>query len=775
MSSLSEIELAIRPEQNTDRDYIPVDTVQFTKVNAVSLKSLTIPGSSIPTVADVLSLKYREKGIARLVAKTATNFTSITAGLPGTDPLILPYCFAITIAGLPTTDGMQPFNGTFYITSAYQYFPGSDYNLEFSIPSITTEFFDIVDQDVLDAASFTIGVADYYQVFEQKNSEDSILNGLCHGQYVEAYLPERYLTLDPDVQAVDFSATNMILYSDTAHLGPETAAMQVVELKWDSTEEKTYLLTNLLDVTGQDQFNLIKVGDRLRIELLVIDLGNGLYQSVDIRMAVTSTVDKVELTDVTGNKYGKIWFDNISITDATYDYDKVASGTPNEYVQIADVYTSRPQTLLFVDGTLTTRIHDSDVTIDTNENLIIPGQYYDLSFVNSESFKTGSTQTASAIISSSGGVVDVAITEKPSGGGFAVDMYYGDVTDMMIEAAMGGRWTDKLITNDVVPIAASDIIEMTDATVAEQLRVGYPIRLSGSVQYRTVNQSKEYSNNGVFIITAIKSYGPVYRFKLAKSLDTPLSANELFIEEPTNDDYSLQCSVCENGLRSNAFKVEKIEYANAPFVTLFSGQKIQAMNIVLAEKAIITMDVTFDGSGYNGVGRTYPYTGNVIPFMKKGARTISAASTNNFFVRNGVATVLNSFTWSAKGLTDVKGALGTPFARTIARNPLDTETKYSLDFNSVALKQKYLRGCLEQDLLFTIGNSPECEDIQEEDAYTYYSARNIPANMDTATKAKTGQLMLDFQSGFEKIRKIGDPYYGYRDVVCSWSRFDKVV
>lgn len=766
MSSVSTIELAIRSEQNTDRNYIPVDTVQFTKVNAVSLKALTIPGGSIPTVSDVLSLKYKEKGVAQLIVTTATNFTSITAGLPGTDPLILPYCFAVTITGLPINDGMQPFNGTFFITAAYQLL---DYILELSIPSITTEFFDITDPDVLDAATFSIGVTDYYQVFEQKNSEDSAMNGLCHGQYVEAYLPERYLTLDPDVQAVAFSGTNIILYSDTTRFGPETTAMQVVELKWDSTEEKTYLLTNLLDVTGQDQFNLIKVGDRLRIELLVVD------PEVDIRMAVTSTIGKLELTDVTGNKYGKIWFDNTSITDDTYDYDKVGSGTPNEYIQIADVYTSRPQTLLFVDGTLTTRIHDSDVTIDTNENLIIPGRYYDLSFVNSESFKTGSTQTASAIISSSGGVVDVAITEKPSGGGFAVDMYYGDITDMMIEAAMGGKWTDRLITNDVVPIAASDIIEMTDATVAEQLRVGYPVRLSGSKQYRAVNQSKEYVNNGVFIITAIKSYGPVYRFKLAKSLDTPLSANELFIEEPVNDNYVLQCSVCENGLRSNAFKVEKIEYANAPFITLFSGQKIQAMNIVLGEKAIITMDVTFDGSGYEGVGRTYPYKGNLVKFLGKGVKIISAASTNNFFVRNGVATVLNSFTWSAKGLTDVKGALGTPFAKTIARNPLDTETKYSLEFDSVSLKQKYLRGCLEQDLLFTIGNSPECENLQEEDAYTYFSARNVPANMDTATKAKTGQLMLDFQSGFEKIRKIGDSYYGYRDVVCSWSRFDKVV
>lgn len=766
MSSVSTIELAIRSEQNTDRNYIPVDTVQFTKVNAVSLKSLTIPGGSIPTVSDVLSLKYKEKGVAQLIATTATNFTSITAGLPGTDPLILPYCFAVTITGLPINDGMQPFNGTFYITSAYQLL---DYTLELSIPSITTEFFDITDQDILDAATFTIGVADYYQVFEQKNSEGSVLNGLCHGQYVEAYLPERYLALDPDVQTIAFSGTNMILYSDTTRFGAETAAMQVVEMKWDSIEGKPYLLTNLLDVTGQDQFNLIKVGDRLRVDLVSV------VPEVDIRMAVTSTVDKVELTDVTGNKYGKIWFENVSIPDATYDYGKVASGTPNEYVQIADLYTSRPQTLLFVDGDLTTRIHDSDVTVDTNENLIVPGQYYDLSFVNSESFKTGSTQTPSAIISSSGGVVDVAITEKPSGGGFAVDMYYGDITDMMLESAMGGRWTDKLITNDIVPIAASDIIEITDALFAEQMRVGYPVRLSGSAQYRTVNQSRVYSNNGVFIITAIKSYGPVYRFKLAKSLDTPLSVNELFIEEPVNDNYTLQCSVCENGLRSQAFKVEKIEYANAPFITLFSGQKIQAMNIVLAEKAIITMDVTFDGSGYEGIGRSFPYKGNLIKFLSKNAKVISAASTNNIFIRNGVATVLNNFTWSAKGLTDVKGALGTPFAKTIARNPLDTETKYSLEFDSVSLKQKYLRGCLEQDLLFTIGNSPECENLQEEDAYTYFSARNVPANMDTATKAKTGQLMLDFQSGFEKIRKIGDPYYGYRDVVCSWSRFDKVV
>jgi hypothetical protein len=82
---------------------------------------------------------------------------------------------------------------------------------------------------------------------------------------------------------------------------------------------------------------------------------------------------------------------------------------------------------------------------------------------------------------------------------------------------------------------------------------------------------------------------------------------------------------------------------------------------------------------------------------------------------------------------------------------------------------------LENDLLFTIGNSPECENLQEEDAYTYYSAKNVPANLDTGTKAKTGQLMLDFQSGFEKIRKVGDSYYGYRNLVCNWSRFDRVV
>jgi hypothetical protein len=51
----------------------------------------------------------------------------------------------------------------------------------------------------------------------------------------------------------------------------ESAAMEIVELKWDSVEEKVYLYTNLLDAGGQDQFNLIKVGDRLRIELLSID------------------------------------------------------------------------------------------------------------------------------------------------------------------------------------------------------------------------------------------------------------------------------------------------------------------------------------------------------------------------------------------------------------------------------------------------------------------------------------------------------------------------
>jgi hypothetical protein len=768
MSSVSTIELAIRKDPNTDRNYIPVDTVQFPRVNSVSLKSLVIPGGDIPTISDVIFLKYKEAGVAQLAATTATNFANITAGLPATDPLLVAYCFAITIAGLPLVDSMQPHNGTFYITAAYQDI-GGDYVLELANPSITTNYFDILNPDTFDAATFTIGVADYYQIFEQIGSEQSTLNGLCHGQYVEAYLPERYLALDPDTQNINFSGTNMIMYADLKRYSAESPAMEVVELKWDAVEEKVYLLTNLLDAGGQDQFNLIKIGDRLRVELLSID------PEPDIRLVVTSTVDKLELIDVTGNKYGKIWFVNQSISDATYDYAKAASGSPDEYVQIGDVYTSRRYTLLFVDGQLTSRIHDADVTIDTNENLIIPGQYYDLSFLNSESFKTGATNTASAIISSSGGVVDAAITEKPSGGGFAIDMYYGDLVDMMLEAAMGGQWTEKMVTNNVLPIAASDIIEMTDTVVAEQLRVGYPVRLSGSNQTRTINQTLVRPNNGIFIISAIQSYGPVYRFKLAKSLDAPLLAGELFLEEPVNDNYALQCSVCENGLRSSAFKVEKIEHANIPFITLYSGQTVQAMNVTLGEKAIITMDVTFDGTGYEGLGRTFPYKGTLVRFLDKNIKVISAASENNIFVRNGVATILNSFTWSAKGLTDVKGALGTPFARTIARNPLDTETKYSLEFDSFTTKQKYLRGCLEQDLLFTIGNSPQCEDLQEEDAYTYYSARNVPANLDTGTKAKTGQLMLDFQSGFEKIRKVGDPYYGYRNLVCNWSRFDKVV
>ncbi len=767
MSSVSTIELAIKPEKNTDRNYIPVDTIQYPRVNAVSLKSLTIP-SGIPTVSSIILLRYKDKGICQLVAKNATNFSSITNGLAGVDPLILPFSFAITITGLPTNDSMQPHNGTFYITAAYQNI-GGDYVLELANPSITTDYFDILNPDTFDAATFTIEVVDYYQIYEQVGSEQSTINGVCHGQYVEAYLPERYLTLDPATQNINFSGTNMILYADMKRYSAESAAMEIVELKWDSAEEKVYLYTNLLDAGGQDQFNLIKVGDRLRIELLSID------PEPDIRLAVTSTVDKLELIDVTGNKYGKIWFVNQSISDATYDYVKVASGSPNEYVQIGDVYTSRRHTVLFVDGQLTSRIHDAAVTVDTNENLIIPGQYYDLSFVNSESFKTGATNTASAIISSSGGVVDTAITEKPSGGGFATDMYYGTLVDMILEAAMGGQWTEKMLTNDVIPIVASDIIEMTDTTVAEQLRVGYPVRLSGSNQYRTVNQRKEYPNNGIFIITAIQSYGPVYRFKLAKSLDTPLSAGELFLEEPVNDNYAFQCSVCENGLRSNAFKVEKIEHANVPFITLYSGQTVQAMNVTLGEKAIITMDVTFDGTGYEGTGRTFPYKGKLIKFLDKNVKVISAASENNIFLRNGVKTILSSFTWSTKGLTDVKGALGSPFARTIARNPLDTETKYSLEFDSFTTKQRYLKGCLENDLLFTIGNSPECENLQEEDAYTYYSAKNVPANLDTGTKAKTGQLMLDFQSGFEKIRKVGDSYYGYRNLVCNWSRFDRVV
>lgn len=768
MSSVSLIGLAIRQDQNENREYIPVDTIQFKKVNAISLKGISIPGGEMPSVSDVISLKYKEKGVAQLNATTGTNFSSITDGLNATDPAILPYCFAITISGLPLNDDMQPLNGTFYILAAYSL--GADFVLELSIPSITTEYFDILDPDVLDAATFTMVQADYYQIFEQKNSDDSSLNGLCNGQYVEAYLPERYLTLDPDVQAVAFAGSNMILYSDTQRFTTEDAALVGVEAKWDAVEEQTYLLTNLLDTAGQDQFNLIKVGDRLRVELTVA------VPPVDVRHAITGTVTKTELTDVSGNKYGKLWIDNPSITDATYDYDKVAAVAPDEFEQIAELYVSKPQTLLFVDGSLTSRVHDSDVIVDTNENLIIPGQYYDLSFINSETFNIGSTETPSELISSKGGVVDAATTAKPSGGGFAIDMFYGDITDMMLEAAMGGRWMDKLLTNDVQPIAGSDIIEVTDLAVGEQLRVGYPIRLSGSVQYRTVNQSKEYVNNGVFIITDIKTYGPAYyRFRVAKSMDTPLSASELFLEEPANDDYALQCSVCENGLRSIGFKVEKIEYANTPFVTLFSGQKIQALNVTLGEQAIIKLDLTFDGSGYKGVGRTFPYKGKVIDFLGSDVKIISAASPNNVFMRNGVKTIPTAFTWSASGLTDILNGLGTPFAQHVGRNPLTTDTKYTLEFDSVTSKQRYLQGCLEQDLLYTMGNSPECESLQEEEAYTYYSRLNKPSNLTTATKAKTGQLLLDFQAGFDKIRRVGDDYYGYRDLVCSWSRFDKVI
>lgn len=771
MASVSSIDLAIRKEPNTDREYIPTDTVQFNMVNAVSLKGLTIP--TLPTISDITSIKYSEKGLVELRATTATDFTDIADGLSGVDPLILPYSMALTISGLPLNGDLQPHNGVFYITSAYQ--EDGEYVLLLSNPSITTDYFDTSDQNNLDLGTFVIGVADYYEVFEQKNSENSVLNGPCHGQYVEAYLPERYLTLDPDVQAVAFADKNMILYSDTKRFSTESASLDIVEAKWDSVEEKVYLLTNLLDVAGQDQFNLIKVGDRLRVDL--VDVADP-DPDPDIRFSVTEFIDKVELTDDAGNKYGQIWLDVSGIIDSSYDYDKIASATPNEYIVIANMYTSRPKTLLFVDGTLTNRIHDSDVTIDTHENLVIPGQYYELSFISSETFTIGATNTPSAILSSYGGKVDSVITEKPSGGGFATEMCFGDLTDMMLEATLGGQWTENLITDGVTPIGGSDIIEVADLNVGAKLRVGYPIRLSGSEQYVTVNQSKRFVNNGVFIITAIKTYGgpaAVYQFKVSKSLYAPLGSNELFISEPVNPNYMLQQSVCENGLLAQSFKVEKTEYANTPFVALFSGQQVQAMNVTMGAKAIITMDVTMDGTGYQGNGRIFPYKGNLIKFLGSDANVISAASQNNVFIKNGVAAVLNSFTWSATGLTDIQDAIGTPFSSVIARSPLTTETKYSLDFSNVYLKQKYLAGCLEEDLLFTIGNSPECENIQAEDAYVYYSIRNCPANLTTATKAQTGQLLLDFQSGYEKIRMIGDDFYGKRQLVCSWSRFPKIV